>query len=179
MWQPTCCSLFSTRDYHCYCEDGFTGDHCQTDWDECWSGPCLNGATCVDQIADFNCTCPSGFSGKHTTPPQGRPPAPMSSMLFLIPSVERALYESGPLGFRVEHTTTPWVSALPPYPQLVPCRYLILVIHVTGKLLPAIDIDHDKGSISPPFLRFFVQRSQKRKKYSQVVSIFLRFWDVN
>ena len=55
--------LFSTRDYHCYCEDGFTGEHCQTDWDECWSGPCQNGATCVDQIADFNCTCPSGLSG--------------------------------------------------------------------------------------------------------------------
>ena len=56
--------FFRTRDYHCYCEDGFTGDHCQTDWDECWSGPCLNGASCIDQIADFNCTCPSGFSGK-------------------------------------------------------------------------------------------------------------------
>lgn len=55
---------FSTRDYHCYCEDGYTGDYCQTDWDECWSDPCLNGATCIDQVADYNCTCPPGFRGK-------------------------------------------------------------------------------------------------------------------
>ncbi len=53
---------FSTG-YHCYCEDGFTGIHCQTDWDECWSSPCANGAKCVDLIADFNCTCTPGFRG--------------------------------------------------------------------------------------------------------------------
>ena len=50
--------------YHCYCEDGFTGTHCQTDWDECWSAPCANGATCVDLVADFNCTCTPGFRGQ-------------------------------------------------------------------------------------------------------------------
>ena len=55
--------VFSTRDYHCYCEDGYTGDHCQTDWDECWSDPCLNGATCVDQVANYNCSCAPGFRG--------------------------------------------------------------------------------------------------------------------
>ena len=55
----------STRDYHCYCEDGYTGDHCQTDWDECWSDPCLNGATCIDQVADYNCSCAPGFRGMY------------------------------------------------------------------------------------------------------------------
>ena len=55
----------STRDYHCYCEDGYTGDHCQTDWDECWSDPCLNGATCIDQVADYNCSCSPGFRGMY------------------------------------------------------------------------------------------------------------------
>ena len=50
--------------YHCYCEDGFTGTHCQTDWDECWSAPCANGAACVDLVADFNCTCTPGFRGQ-------------------------------------------------------------------------------------------------------------------
>ena len=49
--------------YHCYCEDGFTGTHCETDWDECWSSPCANGASCVDLVADFNCTCTPGFRG--------------------------------------------------------------------------------------------------------------------
>lgn len=36
---------------------------CQTDVDECDSGPCLNGATCVDGIDSYQCICPPGFSG--------------------------------------------------------------------------------------------------------------------
>ena len=58
--------FFSTRDYHCYCEDGYTGFHCETDFDECWSDPCMNGATCFDQVADYNCSCSPGFSGKNS-----------------------------------------------------------------------------------------------------------------
>ena len=58
----------SGLDYHCYCEDGYTGTHCQTDWDECWSSPCANGAVCVDQVADFNCTCAAGFRGEQSSP---------------------------------------------------------------------------------------------------------------
>ncbi|KAL9708057.1 hypothetical protein quinque_011575 [Culex quinquefasciatus] len=46
--------------YSCYCIDGYTGIHCQTNWDECWSNPCRNGGTCVDGIAAYNCTCPDG-----------------------------------------------------------------------------------------------------------------------
>ncbi|KAH8419353.1 hypothetical protein KR222_006509, partial [Zaprionus bogoriensis] len=48
--------------YSCYCIDGYTGIQCQTNWDECWSGPCQNGGTCVDGVAYYNCTCPEGFS---------------------------------------------------------------------------------------------------------------------
>jgi len=38
----------------------------------------------------------------------------------------------------------------------------------------------DLGSISPPFLRAAFKRAgpKKRKKYSQVVSYFLHFWDL-
>lgn len=32
--------------------------------DECNSNPCLNGATCTDNVASFTCTCPIGFTGK-------------------------------------------------------------------------------------------------------------------
>ena len=28
-----------------WCPDGYTGYNCETDWDECWAGPCLNGGT--------------------------------------------------------------------------------------------------------------------------------------
>ena len=49
--------------YQCFCEDGYTGYNCETDWDECWNSPCLNGGTCLDGIAHYNCTCPSGFTG--------------------------------------------------------------------------------------------------------------------
>ncbi|XP_055547173.1 protein eyes shut [Wyeomyia smithii] len=49
--------------YSCYCIDGYTGTHCQTNWDECWSSPCRNGGTCIDGIAAYNCTCQDGFVG--------------------------------------------------------------------------------------------------------------------
>ncbi|XP_053692498.1 protein eyes shut [Sabethes cyaneus] len=49
--------------YSCYCIDGYTGTHCQTNWDECWSSPCRNGGTCIDGIAAYNCTCRDGFVG--------------------------------------------------------------------------------------------------------------------
>ncbi|XP_040572701.1 protein eyes shut [Lepeophtheirus salmonis] len=54
----------STRNYHCYCEDGYTGANCETDWNECWSNPCKNSGLCIDQVADYNCTCPPGYRGK-------------------------------------------------------------------------------------------------------------------
>ena len=43
--------------------DGYTGYNCETDWDECWNEPCLNGGTCSDGIAHFNCSCQEGFTG--------------------------------------------------------------------------------------------------------------------
>ena len=34
-----------------------------TDVNECASSPCVNGATCVDQVNNFTCTCSPGFTG--------------------------------------------------------------------------------------------------------------------
>ncbi|XP_046677275.1 protein eyes shut [Homalodisca vitripennis] len=50
--------------FTCYCIDGYTGVHCQTNWDECWSSPCLNGGICHDGVATYNCSCPEGFVGE-------------------------------------------------------------------------------------------------------------------
>ena len=33
------------------------------DIDECWSDPCQNGGSCVDETNSYTCSCPSGFSG--------------------------------------------------------------------------------------------------------------------
>ena len=49
--------------YRCECAPGFTGTTCQTDIDECASGPCLNGATCDDMVNGYVCRCAAGFNG--------------------------------------------------------------------------------------------------------------------
>uniref|UniRef100_T1HCE3 Uncharacterized protein n=1 Tax=Rhodnius prolixus TaxID=13249 RepID=T1HCE3_RHOPR len=59
-----CMETLNGSSYTCYCIDGYTGTNCQTNWDECWSSPCLNGGTCLDGVAYFNCTCPDGFVGE-------------------------------------------------------------------------------------------------------------------
>ena len=33
--------------YYCTCDDGYTGDHCEEEIDECASDPCANGGTCL------------------------------------------------------------------------------------------------------------------------------------
>uniref|UniRef100_A0A0A1X0S4 Protein eyes shut n=1 Tax=Zeugodacus cucurbitae TaxID=28588 RepID=A0A0A1X0S4_ZEUCU len=58
-----CIDGLNSSSYSCYCIDGYTGIQCQTNWDECWSGPCQNGGTCIDGVAYYNCTCPDGFTG--------------------------------------------------------------------------------------------------------------------
>jgi hypothetical protein len=42
----------------------YTGSNCQYRINECDSHPCLNGATCHDQIKYYTCHCPYGYTGK-------------------------------------------------------------------------------------------------------------------
>lgn len=36
-----------------------------SDIDECAAGPCMNGATCSDQLFNYTCTCVIGFTGRN------------------------------------------------------------------------------------------------------------------
>ena len=49
--------------FNCSCLEGYEGEICGEDIDECASSPCQNGASCHDHIAYFSCTCVDGYSG--------------------------------------------------------------------------------------------------------------------
>ena len=49
----------------CECAVGFEGKNCSTNTNDCKSGICQNGATCVDGIASYSCMCARGYSGRH------------------------------------------------------------------------------------------------------------------
>ncbi|MCA9513997.1 MAG: calcium-binding EGF-like domain-containing protein, partial [Myxococcales bacterium] len=47
----------------CVCDDGYDGDACETDVDDCVGVACLQGAACVDEVDGFHCDCPTGYGG--------------------------------------------------------------------------------------------------------------------
>ncbi|XP_076646629.1 FAT atypical cadherin kugelei isoform X7 [Halictus rubicundus] len=46
----------------CKCQ-GFTGDRCETDVNECDANPCTNGGTCINEIGSYRCICPPNMTG--------------------------------------------------------------------------------------------------------------------
>ncbi|XP_006892164.1 PREDICTED: protein crumbs homolog 1 [Elephantulus edwardii] len=53
-------SAFSYREasgYVCICPSGFTGIHCEEDFNECSSNPCQNGGTCENLLGNYTCHC--------------------------------------------------------------------------------------------------------------------------
>uniref|UniRef100_A0A0K0DJ67 Sushi, nidogen and EGF-like domain-containing protein 1 n=1 Tax=Angiostrongylus cantonensis TaxID=6313 RepID=A0A0K0DJ67_ANGCA len=59
-------TLFDRR---CVCNEGWTGENCDVNIDDCASQPCQNGGTCTDQFCEddintFNCLCKPGYSGR-------------------------------------------------------------------------------------------------------------------
>ncbi|XP_014328981.2 protein crumbs homolog 2-like [Xiphophorus maculatus] len=60
-----CTSTPGTREYHCICPDGLTGDNCTEEVDECRSNPCSEPRSlCVDQLYGYFCRCPAGYGGQ-------------------------------------------------------------------------------------------------------------------
>lgn len=52
------CSVTSFSDtYECRCLAGFSGEHCETNDDDCASQPCLHGGICQDGIRNYTCNC--------------------------------------------------------------------------------------------------------------------------
>lgn len=62
IFQGACIDQVGT--YSCVCQDGFSGDRCQLDVNECLSNPCFRADKCIDLPGDYRCECFPGFIGK-------------------------------------------------------------------------------------------------------------------
>lgn len=51
------------NEFNCSCRAGWEGKLCETEINECASGPCIYG-TCKDLLADYQCDCEPGYTGK-------------------------------------------------------------------------------------------------------------------
>lgn len=51
--------------FSCVCSEGWTGQQCSEDINECDSEPCLNGASCYESSpGQFLCVCPPFYIGR-------------------------------------------------------------------------------------------------------------------
>ena len=55
--------MYGTRGTIIQFKNKITPVCCFLDTDECASDPCINGATCVDQVNQYSCTCTAGYEG--------------------------------------------------------------------------------------------------------------------
>ncbi|XP_078660964.1 uncharacterized protein LOC144905260 [Branchiostoma floridae x Branchiostoma belcheri] len=58
-----CSTCFNGAYSFCDCLNGYEGDLCNIDIDDCSSNPCQNGGVCSDGVNSYTCSCPAGFGG--------------------------------------------------------------------------------------------------------------------
>ena len=49
--------------FTCSCVQGFTGELCQTNTDDCVGVNCSGNGECFDGVNSFTCECTTGYSG--------------------------------------------------------------------------------------------------------------------
>ena len=47
----------------CECDEGYEGEQCDINPDNCASNPCQNDGTCVDSDGYYVCVCVFGYTG--------------------------------------------------------------------------------------------------------------------
>ncbi|XP_062865931.1 protein jagged-1a isoform X2 [Trichomycterus rosablanca] len=57
------CRSLAGGHFSCDCQDGFTGTYCHENINDCESGPCRNGGTCIDKVNAYQCICADGWEG--------------------------------------------------------------------------------------------------------------------
>ncbi|KAF7997029.1 hypothetical protein HCN44_005306 [Aphidius gifuensis] len=50
--------------FYCQCQDGWIGEFCDDDVNECDNLPCQNSGTCINNPGSYTCACLFGFTGK-------------------------------------------------------------------------------------------------------------------
>ena len=58
-----CTDDVAPNTFLCECANGYTGETCAVNVDDCEGAPCQNGGACVDGVASFSCECAAGFTG--------------------------------------------------------------------------------------------------------------------
>ncbi len=53
--------------YTCNCVNGYNGNNCQNNINDCQDDSCSFGGTCNDGVASFTCTCAPGYTGETCT----------------------------------------------------------------------------------------------------------------
>lgn len=57
--------------FRCVCPEGFEGDACEINIDDCEDNDCENNSTCVDGINNYTCMCSPEYTGnKHSAEKQ-------------------------------------------------------------------------------------------------------------